>query len=89
MKLSEAFAKRTYDKTPKPGSPGDVGKGERLLAQGLAAIALEEFEDDPQRDNYHDVWLLANESYLSDSIGTIRENLDEILRAHYKKSPFK
>ena len=89
MKLSEAFAKRTYDPDPKPGSARDVGQGEALLAQGLAAIALEEFEDDPQRDNYHDVWLLANESYLSDSIGTIRENLDEILRAHYKKSPFK
>lgn len=88
MKLSEAFAKRTYDNSPKPGSPEDIGKGEVLLAQGLAALAIKELEDTPQYD-YHDVWLLANESYLSDSLGIIREHLDEILKAHFKRGQYR
>jgi hypothetical protein len=88
MKLSEAFAKRTYDRSLKPGSAGNVGEGEILLAQGVAAIALKDLEG-TEHDDYHDVWLLANETYLSESVSRIRELLDEILRGHYGKGPFK
>ena len=84
MKLSEAFARRTYDKGPKPGSVYDVDKGETLLAQGVAAVAIKELEDS-EYYNYHDVWLLANETYLSESMSRMRELLDDILKDHFKK----
>ncbi len=88
MKLFEAFAKRTYDKGPEPGSADDVGQGEGLLAQGLAAVAIEDLAG-TDRDNYHDAWLLANEHQLTDSVSRIREILDEILRRHYGRGKFK